>query len=86
MFGVIQKLIYSSIHEEDVNESRFTYYSFEKIHLLVILLVSLTHSGCVAYSMSDSVVYIRKFSRRQAEMKVVGTLSGHSDEVTQVRV
>jgi len=38
-----------------------------------------------AYSSSDKLVYLRRFSENQAEMEVVGTLTGHSKEVTQVR-
>ena len=37
-----------------------------------------------AYSTSGNLVYLRRFSQRQVEMELVGTLTGHSGEVTQV--
>ena len=36
-----------------------------------------------AYSSSDKLIYIRKFSKRAAEMRITSVLEGHEGEILQ---
>ncbi|XP_065836008.1 uncharacterized WD repeat-containing protein alr3466-like [Oscarella lobularis] len=38
-----------------------------------------------AYSSSDKMIYVRKFSKRAAEMRITSVLEGHEGEVLQVK-
>ena len=52
--------------------------------LFPVLCVHL-YRNLFAFSTSDKLVHIYKFATKRERLELVATLSGHTDEVTQVR-